>query len=61
MIFTEVEAYRTELEGIKVRGKNCPKPIKSWAQCGCSKKVMDVFRKSVHQLMPYKVMDIYVL
>ena len=43
-----MEAYRTELEGIKVRGKNCPKPIRSWAQCGCSKKVMDVFRKSVH-------------
>uniref|UniRef100_A0A8W8MQ23 Probable ATP-dependent RNA helicase DDX46 n=1 Tax=Magallana gigas TaxID=29159 RepID=A0A8W8MQ23_MAGGI len=46
MTTEEVEAYRTELEGIKVRGKNCPKPIKSWAQCGCSKKVMDVFRKN---------------
>jgi ATP-dependent RNA helicase DDX46/PRP5 len=44
-VLSEVENYRTELEGVKVRGKNCPKPIKSWAQCGCSKKVMDVFKK----------------
>ncbi|KAK3090638.1 hypothetical protein FSP39_013319, partial [Pinctada imbricata] len=41
----EVDAYREELEGIKVRGKNCPKPIKSWAQCGVSKRIMEVFRK----------------
>ncbi|XP_060075225.1 probable ATP-dependent RNA helicase DDX46 [Ylistrum balloti] len=45
MTTEEVDAYRIELEDIKVRGKNCPKPIKSWAQCGCSKKIMDAFKR----------------
>ncbi|XP_055343438.1 probable ATP-dependent RNA helicase DDX46 [Paramacrobiotus metropolitanus] len=42
----EVQAYREELEDIKVRGKDCPKPIKNWAQCGVSKKELDVLKKS---------------
>lgn len=42
----EVETMRAELEGIKVRGKGCPKPIKNWAQCGVSKKVLEVLKKS---------------
>ncbi|KAK2147640.1 hypothetical protein LSH36_543g00014 [Paralvinella palmiformis] len=41
----EVAAFRVQLEGIKVRGKGCPKPIKAWAQCGVSKKVMECLRK----------------
>ncbi|CAG4952425.1 unnamed protein product [Colias eurytheme] len=41
----DVEAYRTELEGIRVKGKGCPKPIKSWAHCGISKKEMDILKK----------------
>ncbi|PRD23463.1 UNVERIFIED_CONTAM: ddx46 [Trichonephila clavipes] len=41
----EVEALRNELEGIKVKGKGCPKPIKNWAQCGVSKKVLEVLKK----------------
>ncbi|XP_025096547.1 probable ATP-dependent RNA helicase DDX46 [Pomacea canaliculata] len=41
----EVEQLRNELEGIKVRGKNCPKPIYSWAHCGVNKKVMDALKK----------------
>ena len=45
MLFVEVDDYRKELEEIKVRGKGCPKPIKSWAQCGVSKKVMDCLKK----------------
>ncbi|GFR10813.1 probable ATP-dependent RNA helicase DDX46, partial [Trichonephila clavata] len=40
-----VEALRNELEGIKVKGKGCPKPIKNWAQCGVSKKVLEVLKK----------------
>lgn len=42
----EVEAYRNELEGIKVRGKGCPKPIKEWAQAGVSKKVLDCLKRN---------------
>lgn len=41
----EVEAYKAELEGVQVKGKGCPKPIKTWAHCGVSKKEMDVLRK----------------
>ncbi|CAH2043934.1 unnamed protein product, partial [Iphiclides podalirius] len=41
----EVEAYRVELEGIRVKGKGCPKPIKTWAHCGISKKEMDILKK----------------
>jgi ATP-dependent RNA helicase DDX46/PRP5 len=42
----DVAEYREELESIKVRGKGCPKPIKSWAQCGVSVKIMDILRKN---------------
>lgn len=39
----EVEEYRKQLDGIKVRGKDVPKPVKNWNQvraaavcmCGC--------------------------
>lgn len=42
----EVDAYRDSLgEGIKVKGKNCPKPIKTWAHAGVSKKVMDTLKR----------------
>lgn len=41
----EVDAYKVELEGIQVKGKGCPKPIKTWAHCGISKKEMDVLKR----------------
>lgn len=41
----EVDAYRVELEGILVKGKGCPRPIRTWAQCGVSKKEMDSFKR----------------
>lgn len=34
-----------ELEGIVVRGKNCPKPIKTWAHCGVSRKIFEALKK----------------
>ncbi|CAL1266357.1 unnamed protein product [Larinioides sclopetarius] len=45
MTSEEVEALRNDLEGIKVKGKGCPKPIKNWAQCGVSKKVLEILKK----------------
>lgn len=45
MTTTEVDAYKVELEGIQVKGKGCPKPIKTWAHCGVSKKEMDILKK----------------
>lgn len=41
----EVTAYKLELEGIQVKGKGCPRPIKTWAHCGVSKKEMEVLKK----------------
>ncbi len=45
----EVEEYRSELEGIKVKGKNVPKPIKSWPQCGVSNKVLEILKKNGYE------------
>ncbi|UJR21924.1 hypothetical protein I4U23_024993 [Adineta vaga] len=33
----EVAAYREELDGIKVVGKRCPRPIKAWSLCDYEK------------------------
>lgn len=41
----EVNEHRLELEGIVVKGKGCPKPIKTWVQCGISMKVLTAMKK----------------
>ncbi|XP_011609658.1 probable ATP-dependent RNA helicase DDX46 [Takifugu rubripes] len=41
----DVNAYRLELEGIIVKGKGCPKPIKTWVQCGVSMKILSALKK----------------
>ena len=45
----EVATYRVELENIKVKGKDCPKPMKTFAQCGLSSKILDVMKKSNYE------------
>lgn len=40
----EVDDYRQELDGIKVRGKNVPKPIKGWSQCGVDLKMLNILK-----------------
>jgi ATP-dependent RNA helicase DDX46/PRP5 len=45
----EVNALREDSENIKVKGKNCPKPIKTWAQSGVSSKVLDILRKNSYE------------
>jgi len=45
----EVEAYRCDLEGIRVKGKGCPKPIKTWAHAGVSKKEFDVLKRQAFE------------
>ncbi|EPX71894.1 ATP-dependent RNA helicase Prp11 [Schizosaccharomyces octosporus yFS286] len=40
----EVDELRASLEGIKVRGVDCPKPVTSWSQCGLSAQTMEVIR-----------------
>lgn len=46
MTSEEVDKYKTEMEGIKTKGKGCPRPIKTWAQCGVSKKVLEVLKRN---------------
>ncbi|XP_061596519.1 probable ATP-dependent RNA helicase DDX46 [Cololabis saira] len=41
----EVNAFRLELEGIAVKGKGCPKPIKTWVQCGVSMKILSAMKR----------------
>ena len=45
----EVEIYREEMEGIKVKGKNVPRPIKNWPQCGVSSKILDILKKNGYE------------
>ena len=42
----EVNDYRKELNGIKCRGKNVPKPVKNWNQVGLSTRALDLLRKN---------------
>eukprot|EP01135_Chromosphaera_perkinsii_P003576 Nk52_evm34s248 gene=Nk52_evmTU34s248 len=44
MTKAEVAQYRMSLDGMKVRGKDAPKPVKNWAQCGLSNKVLDILK-----------------
>jgi ATP-dependent RNA helicase DDX46/PRP5 len=37
---------RSQLDGVKVRGKDAPKPIRNWNQCGLASRILDVIRKS---------------
>ncbi|CAF1531738.1 unnamed protein product [Rotaria sordida] len=45
MTDAEVAAYREELDGIKVTGKRCPRPIKTWSQCITSDKILQSLKK----------------
>uniref|UniRef100_A0A8C6T064 Probable ATP-dependent RNA helicase DDX46 n=1 Tax=Neogobius melanostomus TaxID=47308 RepID=A0A8C6T064_9GOBI len=49
MSLEDVTAYRAELEGIIVKGKGCPKPIKTWVQCGVSMKILSALKKQSYE------------
>ncbi|WYZ34917.1 hypothetical protein EsH8_I_001193 [Colletotrichum jinshuiense] len=38
----EANELRLELDGIKVSGKDVPKPVQKWAQCGLTRQTLDV-------------------
>jgi ATP-dependent RNA helicase DDX46/PRP5 len=44
---TEEEAaeLRLELDGIKVSGKDVPKPVQKWSQCGLTRPILDTIDK----------------
>jgi len=41
----EVAELRMELDGIKVSGKNVPKPVQKWSQCGLTRPILDTIEK----------------
>lgn len=41
----EVSALRFELDGIKVRGVDVPKPVQKWSQCGLGVQSLEVIQK----------------
>ncbi|KAK2752791.1 pre-mRNA processing RNA-helicase [Onygenales sp. PD_40] len=41
----EVASLRLELDGIKVRGVDVPKPVQKWSQCGLGVQTLDIIRK----------------
>ncbi|KAH8663118.1 pre-mRNA-processing ATP-dependent RNA helicase-like protein PRP5 [Tricladium varicosporioides] len=45
MTETELADLRLELDGIKVTGKDVPKPVQKWAQCGLNVQSLEVIRK----------------
>ncbi|KAK8048795.1 hypothetical protein PG994_010525 [Apiospora phragmitis] len=46
MTDAELVDLRLELDGIKVSGKDVPKPVQKWSQCALSRKTLDI----VHEL-----------
>lgn len=45
MTEAELNDLRLELDGIKVAGKDVPKPVQKWSQCGLDVKSLEVIRK----------------
>lgn len=45
----EVVALRDALDGIKIRGKRCPRPIQKWTQCGLDQRVLEVIKKAGYE------------
>jgi len=45
----EVHQFRCDNEGIRVRGKGCPRPIKSWTQCGVKHEILNVCKKQMYE------------
>ncbi|CAO3635620.1 unnamed protein product [Cunninghamella blakesleeana] len=41
----QVDDLRLELDGIKIRGIDCPKPIRKWTHCGLPAGCLEVIRK----------------
>ncbi|KAI6093788.1 P-loop containing nucleoside triphosphate hydrolase protein [Hypoxylon rubiginosum] len=42
MTEAELADLRIELDGIKVAGKDVPKPVQKWSQCALSRKTLDI-------------------
>ncbi|XP_076799595.1 putative ATP-dependent RNA helicase DDX46 isoform X1 [Clavelina lepadiformis] len=45
----EVDEMRMNMENIKIRGKNCPKPMQAWVQAGVSYKMLNALKKANYE------------
>ena len=53
----EVRLLRKLLGDMKVRGKDCPKPIQSWYQCGLSDRLLDFMIEKKQYLKPFPIQN----
>ncbi|KAJ1910161.1 pre-mRNA processing RNA-helicase [Tieghemiomyces parasiticus] len=42
---SEVDALRVQLDGIKIRGVDCPKPVRKWTQMGLPARCTEIIKK----------------
>lgn len=45
----EVVQFRSELENVKTRGKEVPRPIKTWGQAGFPSRILAVLKKQNYE------------
>ncbi|KAJ2907024.1 hypothetical protein MKZ38_008592 [Zalerion maritima] len=45
MTEAELAELRLELDGIKVKGKDVPKPVQKWSHCGLPRQTLDIVEK----------------
>ena len=38
--------YQSQLDDITVRGRNVPRPVRNWFQCGLSRQILKVLQKT---------------
>ncbi|KAF9972301.1 pre-mRNA processing RNA-helicase, partial [Modicella reniformis] len=48
----EVHSLRLELDGIKIRGADCPKPIRKWTQAGLPPGCMQIIKDKLNYSAP---------
>ncbi|KAF9429141.1 pre-mRNA processing RNA-helicase, partial [Entomortierella beljakovae] len=51
----EVHSMRLELDGIKIRGADCPKPIRKWTQAGLHPGCMTVIKDKLKYAAPTSI------
>lgn len=52
MTAEEVHSMRLELDGIKIRGADCPKPIRKWTQAGLPPGCMHIIKDKLNYAAP---------
>lgn len=55
MSFEEVKLLRKLLGDMKVRGKDCPKPIQNWFQCGLTDKILEFIMEKKKYMSPFAI------